>query len=135
MRAKIQEVQQSIQKLGVVALYLFGSRSDGTNTQGSDYDYAVLMNDTGYTRGDVVYQRLYELLADISPRTLNNDVIDIVFLRDASLELQQHVIQHGELLYDHDPLQRTTFEAQVTLRYCDYRSLLDEFDKTIVDSL
>ncbi len=120
---------------GVVALYLFGSRALGTASEHSDYDYAVLLQETGHARGEPLYFALYNLLAEISPRTLDNDVIDIVFLRDAPLELRFHVVQHGRVLFDDDALNRVRFEELTVRLYCDYRPILDEFDRTILGSL
>lgn len=128
-------IQTQLKRLGVVAVYLFGSRAMGLETERSDFDFAVLFEKSGHQRGDKTYRVLYELLSTVSPRTLKNDVIDIVFLRDAPLELQCHVIRYGRLLFDRDPRARANFEADVMLRYCDYRPILDEFDRTILESL
>ncbi|MBI4238846.1 MAG: nucleotidyltransferase domain-containing protein [Deltaproteobacteria bacterium] len=127
--------QAQIEELGITALYLFGSRATGHATARSDYDYAVLLPQTGHARGDELYQSLYEILTECSPRTLQNDVIDIVFLRDAPLELQCHVIRYGLLLLDTEPSPRLRFETETLLRYCDYRPILDQFDRTILQSL
>ena len=101
----------------------------------SDYDYAVLLKEKGHSRGDDLYLKLYNFFADISPRTLQNDVIDIVYLRDAGLELKFHVVRYGKVIFDSDLLARVNFESMTTLLYCDYRPILDEFDKTILKSL
>ncbi|MBI2346258.1 MAG: nucleotidyltransferase domain-containing protein [Deltaproteobacteria bacterium] len=124
-----------LRQLGVTALYLFGSRALAQQGPLSDYDYAVLLPAQGHQRGDRLYHQLYDLLTEISPRTLTNDVIDIVFLRDAPLELQFHVIRHGQVLFDVDPLARLRFEERTMLLYCDYRPVLDAFDKAILQSL
>ena len=67
--------------------------------------------------------------------TRENDVIDIVFLKNVGLELRFHVIRYGTVLYDDDPQRRLAFEAETTLLYCDYRPILDQFDKAILQSL
>jgi len=127
--------RQSLEHLGVQALYLFGSRAMGFAHERSDYDYAVLVNEVGHKRGDDLYEKLYDLLSAISPRALENDVIDIVFLRDAGLELRFHVIRHGRILFESDLSARMNFEAMTTLLYCDYRPVLDEFDRNLLESL
>ncbi|HCU25710.1 MAG TPA: hypothetical protein DF383_11900 [Deltaproteobacteria bacterium] len=119
----------------VLAVYLFGSRAQGIENPLADYDYGILTRQKGHRRGDALYQKLYDILSEISPRTLANDVIDIVFLRDAGLELRFHVIRYGKILYDRDPGARLAFEVQTGLLYCDYRPLLDEFDRVILESL
>lgn len=126
---------QILEELCVEALYLFGSRAQKKESPLSDYDYAVLMPKTGYAKGGKTYFKLYELLTKISPRTLKNDVIDIIFLRDAGLELAFHVIRYGKVLYDNSPKARLAFEERTTLLYCDYLPLLNQFDRAILKSL
>ncbi|MBI4127029.1 MAG: nucleotidyltransferase domain-containing protein, partial [Deltaproteobacteria bacterium] len=124
--------QDEFRHLGVQAAYLFGSRAQGVTGPLSDYDYAVLVEETGHTRGDDLHEKLYDLFASMSPRTLENDVIDIVFLKDVGLELRFHVIRYGKVLFDGDQKARLDFETITTLLYCDYRPILDQFDRTIV---
>lgn len=127
--------QRILKAHGVLAVYLFGSRAQGQEGPLSDYDYAVLTKDGGHGRGDELYSILYDVFGEISPRTLDNDAIDIVFLQDTGLELRFHVIRYGVVLFDDDPGARLDFEAQTTLLYCDYRPLLDRFDRTILQTL
>lgn len=117
--------KNELAQLGVQALYLFGSRALGTATEISDYDYALLMRDAGHRRGDKVYDQLYDILSTISPRTLKNDVIDIVFLKDVGLELRFHVVRYGKILFESNLLERLRFEEITTNLYCDYRPILD----------
>ena len=121
--------------LGVQSIYLFGSRALGKETEISDYDYAILMKETGHRRGDNLYDQLYDILSTISPRTPKNDVIDIVFLRDVGLELKFHVVRYGKVIFDSNPLERVRFEERTVNLYCDYRPVLDRFDKAILESL
>ncbi len=128
------EQTKKLHELGIQAVYLFGSRAMGAEHPLSDYDYAVL-TEVGHSKGDDLYFKLYDLFSEVSPRTLQNDVIDIVFLRDVGLELQFHVIRYGQILFDADPRARLHFEEKAGLLYCDYRPILDQFDKTILQSL
>ena len=125
---------KKLKSLGVTALYLFGSRAQNRELPLSDYDYAVLM-DGNHLKGDDVYFKLYDLLSEISPRTKENDVIDIVFLRNAPLELRFHVVRYGKVLFETNQNKRLDFESQTVLLYCDYRPLLDHFDRQILNSL
>jgi predicted nucleotidyltransferase len=127
--------ESQLKKMGVVCVYLFGSRALGNQSEMSDYDYAVLMQKSGYKKGGAVYKKLLSLLSTISPRTLENDVIDLVFLRDVGLELKFHVVRYGRVLFETDSNSRQNFESETTLLYCDYRPLLDQFDEAILNSL
>jgi uncharacterized protein len=130
-----KEHLQRLKGTEVEAVYLFGSRAQGREHSLSDYDYAVLTREAGHSKGDTLYAFLYDLFSEISPRTLRNDVIDIVFLKDTNLELRFHVIRYGQVLYDRNPQTRLDFEAWTQLLYCDYRPILNEFDRTILASL
>lgn len=124
-----------LSKLGVQAVYLFGSRAQGRSGPFSDYDYAVLLEESGYCRGDKIYFRLYDIFSEISKRKLENDIIDIVFLRNAGLELGFHVIRYGKIIFERDARARLLFETITILKYCDYRPILDEFDNAILETI
>ncbi|MBI4042789.1 MAG: nucleotidyltransferase domain-containing protein [Deltaproteobacteria bacterium] len=119
----------------VMAVYLFGSRATGREHPLADYDYGILTCSTGHRKGDEFYFELYDLLSDISPRSFQNDVIDIAFVRDVGLELRAHIVRYGKLLYDRNPEARLEFESQTTLLYCDYRPILLEMDQAILEAL
>lgn len=127
--------QNTLRKLGVVTLYVFGSRAQGMAGPLSDYDFAVLTKGLDEKRGGETYLAIYDLLSDYCPRTLKNDVIDIVFLQDAPLELRFHVIRYGKVLVDADPRARLCFEEKTTLEYCDFRPILDMVDQAILASI
>lgn len=121
--------------MGVKTVYLFGSRARGTAGPLSDYDFAVLTKKKGHQRGGQLYDTLYDILSPLCPRNRKNDVIDIVFLDNVSLELKFHVIRYGKIIFDSDPLGRGRFEEQVIEEYCDFRPILNMFDKTILASI
>lgn len=131
---KTKQIKQ-LSGLNVQAVYLFGSRAQGKSGPFSDYDYAVLLEEKGHFRGDELYFQLYDIFSEISKRELKNDIIDIVFLRDAGLELAFHVIRYGKVIFEKDVKARLYFETITTLKYCDYRPLLDEFDKAILEAI
>ncbi len=136
MSVKLNASQRkTLNRLGVQALYLFGSRAQGRASSLSDYDYAVLMAKKGHSRLGPLYFKLYELLSEVSPRDLRNDVLDIVFLKDAGLELCFHVIRYGVVVCDGNAKARQKFEEQTTLLYCAYRPILDAFDRAILAAL
>ncbi len=126
---------KALRDLGVQTLYLFGSRAQNSAGPLSDYDFAVLMKSKGHKRGGAAYNALYDVLSPLCKRTLKNDVMDIIFLNEAPLELRMHVVRYGKVLCDSVPRERLAFEERTVLEYADYRPLLDIFDKTILASL
>jgi len=130
------ETKRNLEKLNdILAVYLFGSRAQGKSHAQSDYDYAVLTKSNGNQKGGDLYFSLYDILSAISPRTFQNDVVDIVFLKDVGLELCFHVIQYGKVILDRGTDERLNFEALIILRYCDYRPILVEMDRAILETL
>lgn len=129
-----QSHTEFFKKTDVIAIYLFGSRAQNLEHETSDFDYAVLTKGPHQLYDDL-YQKLYDIFSEISPRDLQNDVIDIVFLKNAGLELKFHVIRYGKVLYEKNAQERLNFEAQTGLFYCDYKPVLDRFDHEIVEAL
>ena len=129
------ENKEQLKKAGVQAVYIFGSRAQGAEGPLSDFDFAVLMAETGHKRGGKLYENIYEIISPHCPRTLKNDIIDIVFLRDVPLELRFHIIRYGKPIYDAEPKQRLNFEEKTVLEYCDYKPVLNFFDNAILASL
>lgn len=136
MNALALPVKQRLDRLtDVMAVYLFGSRAMGREHPLADYDYGILTYSKGHQKGGEFYFELYDLLSEISPRSFQNDVIDIVFVRDVGLELRAHIVRYGKLLYDRNRDARFEFESQTTLLYCDYRPILLEMDQAILEAL
>lgn len=135
------ETQRALAELGVVALYLFGSRAQGIEGPLSDYDFAVLVKDPQVLKDakqkTVLYNALYNILSPLCPRTLANDIIDIVFLDDVRvpLELKMHVVEYGKILFEDHPRQRADFVEKTVEMYCDFRPILDMFDRAILARL
>lgn len=127
--------QERLKASGVETVYMFGSRAQSLQRPLSDFDFAFLMNKKGHRRGGKIYDALYEIISPYCKRTLENDVIDIVFLNDAPLELRFHVVRYGRILFDGEPTSRLNFEEKTMIEYCDYRPLLNYFDKAILKSL
>jgi predicted nucleotidyltransferase len=105
----------------VIAVFLFGSQVDGYATQRSDVDLAVLfsrplslMEEAGF-------------LADLC-RAVGSDNLDLVNLNKASLILQYRAIS-GLLVYERDADRVSDFIEHVTLRYIDFKPMLDEFER------
>ena len=128
--------EKRMRSIGVVAAYLFGSRAVGREGPNSDFDFAFLMDRAGYRRGGDAHAALYDLVTPHCKRaSLENDVIDIVFLNDAPLELRSHVVRHGKLIFDDKPVDRARYEQKTMLLAADFRPVLDEVDQTILASL
>lgn len=97
---------------------LFGSRVTGDAGPLSDYDIAVLLDRTA--DGPAVRSQLaYE-----SARRLDSDLVDVVLLSHAPIELAYAVITGGHVLYQRDLATRVEYEVDVLSRYGDYLPVL-----------
>ena len=98
--------------------YLFGSQVTGDTGPMSDYDVAVLIEDSA--DGPV----LQAMLMDDLSRCLETAAVDVVLLNGASVELAYAAIAQGVLLFERDVATRVEYEADVMSRYCDYLPVL-----------
>ena len=120
-------LHQKFRELGVATVYLFGSRAQGSAGPLSDYDFAILMN-KGEKMPRVgmvspLYYTLYDILSPFCPREFPYDILDIIFLEKAPLELQLHVIRHGKVIFDANQKLRANFEESVMFKTADFAPL------------
>ncbi len=134
------EDTKALGRLGVIAVYLFGSRAQGVASPLSDFDFGILMDDEALspTKEQSIYSELYSLFSSrIKPETREADVIDIVFLQSprVPLELKTYIITHSVLLFDSQPLVRTTIEERILLQNADFAPLRAEMSQALLSRL
>jgi predicted nucleotidyltransferase len=101
------------ERVGIDALWLFGSRAVGAANQDSDIDLAVLL------RQPVPPLELLEARSELSAE-LGCDV-DVIDLDRASPILVMQVLRNGRLLLDRSPERRLTLTAHAPGWYEDVR--------------
>ena len=118
-----------MKNLGILAVYLFGSEAEKTNTINSDIDIGILLKNKKHL-GDTrpLYNAVYSELAKVFNPSFIRE-LDIVFLRNASLTLQYEAITKGKIIYEEDPVQRADYEEMVINQYMDFKPVLEYFDK------
>lgn len=87
---------------GVIAVYRFGSTTQGTSSATSDTDIAVL------ARERIPDMRRFDLQEELAAQTGSD--VDLVDLTGASPVLAIQIVAHGQLLYDGDSDARGRFE-------------------------
>ena len=108
----------------VTALYLFGSAAKGTQSEESDLDIAVLVNEKKLRVKslDIIRRDYYAA----SPRlSLRN--VDIVILNTAPPYLKHRIIKTGTLLFDKNRKLRVRFVTNAILEYLDFKPIEDIF--------
>lgn len=128
--------QSSFNRLEVEAVILFGSHAQGTARPMSDYDFGILVSDPAILfsadRRREIYDGLYDLLSGKIKKLVN---IDIVFLKDASMELQSHAAKHGIPLYEQTPHSFARFRERVMDEYADFAPLRKIFTRAILSRI
>ena len=95
----------------VIAIYLFGSRADGTYHPDSDFDLGILMPH----ENSIDDQTLFNVQQSISSK-INSDV-DLICLNRASLVMQFIITSTGVLLFEKDKTEILKFESLVLSMY------------------
>lgn len=126
-----EKLRTLFEHTGLLAVYLFGSRAEGTANTQSDYDFAILvdfsspMDDLAFTALD-----LEEKLAAI----LNTEV-DIITLNTADIEHKFLIISRGVLIYSSDDDKRTDFEDIAIKEYLDFKPVLELYRKDFREAI
>ncbi len=130
------EDQKMLKSLGVSTLILFGSQAQGVAGPMSDYDIGVILEDPGKehqgSQRTEIYDALYDLLSGKIQELVN---IDIVFLRQAPMELRSHVVQYGVPLYEEDPNIFANFRERTMLDYADFAPHRKIFQQATLDRI
>lgn len=120
-----EKLAQILNKHQVIAAYFFGSRAEGTASEDSDYDFAILVDDSFPREDDNTL--IMELTEEM--QALLGKEADLVVLNRASIEFRFLVIKHGRLIFSADEEQRTDFEDVVIRDYLDFKPVLDLYRK------
>lgn len=124
----------AFEKMGILAIYLFGSHAEGNTHPLSDVDIGVLFENPEQYRHKTLepYSALYDIFTDILPKEylrkrfeLKEHEVDIVFLQFAPLRLQFEAIQKGKILYGRNTEKRLSYEEYVLKRNCDLKYFYD----------
>lgn len=129
-----EKIKVGLAGMGVVSLYLFGSRAQGVARSNSDYDFGILLRDPSVLRegSQILYQAVYDLLQEVVHERVN---VDIVFLDRASLQLRYHVVQYGQVLLDEDPRKRGFFIERTLEEHADFEPYRRLFEETTLARL
>ena len=104
--------QQLLQNSGVDGLILFGSHAQNAARKNSDYDFLVIGKKSVGS---------YDLVYDLLSKKINQLVdLDIVFAADAPVELKNHVVKYGQILYQKNSAVFPDFKQQVMLESADF---------------
>ena len=120
-------------EVAIDMVYLFGSRAESHARREcmpdaarigplSDYDLGILLHRTPPT--DMAHLKAH--FAAEMTALLGTDLVDVVILNEAPIELAYAVIAQGQILYERSVTIRVEYEAYVLGLYGDYLPVLRE---------
>lgn len=130
------EYSQSCQKIreyfvdqdAALLVMLFGSYGTEDEHKFSDIDIAVLL-DKDFSLIDEL-----KMAADLSV-ILGRDDLDLVFLRNAPVNIAHRVLATGRTIFERDPVATADFVESTLNRYRDFGYRLRQLDKEFEDKL
>lgn len=122
-----EKTKTKLRNLDVGAVYLFGSRADGTAFPNSDYDIGVVFLDYSKEIDMEVISAVYITLNEEFPDRINGPKLDISYLQNTNTALQMKAINEGIVLFESNPNFRADYEEEVVKRYDDYRFLQSNY--------
>jgi len=120
-----EELGRLLDKHQVIAAYFFGSRAEGTASEDSDFDFAILVDDSYSREEDNTL--IMELTEEM--QALLGKEVDLVVLNRASIEFRFLIIKHGRLIFSAGEEKRTDFEDVVIRDYLDFKPVLELYRK------
>lgn len=119
-------------KLGVDAIYLFGSYAQGLETPISDIDIGIVFSHPEKYKSNTMpaYLALYDIFTDIFPKIKQ---VDIVFLQLVSLKLQYEAAIQGKALYESSLAKRFNYQEEVIKKYADLKYFYNIRYKAILE--
>ncbi|MGC8976527.1 MAG: type VII toxin-antitoxin system MntA family adenylyltransferase antitoxin [Candidatus Ratteibacteria bacterium] len=123
-----KDIKEIFKNLGVLLVYIFGSYVYGIENKKSDIDIAILLNGKPDMKK---YLLFYKIFSEI----FKNKEVDIVFLNQAPLTLRFEVVNDGILIYQDRKYLSYEYKEKILKEYIDFKHHLDQFNKTIIESL
>jgi len=125
--------RNSMKKLGVQTVFLFGSHAQKTDTPLSDYDFGILLTDKSVLKKRILRNKIYDNFYDIISSKIKKLVdIDIVFLDEMPLQLKYHVVKDGIIIYSDNLRITGNFKEETILQHADFAPLRNEFHESIM---
>jgi predicted nucleotidyltransferase len=118
LQSVLASVVTPLQRAGAVFAYLHGSHVGGTPGPGSDIDVAAWFGRP---------EDPWDVAAQLP------DVVDLLVLDTAPLELAGRVALHGRLLFETDPAARVRWEATTRKIYLDEQPRVQQARRDFVE--
>ena len=108
--------------------YLFGSLSKGKETELSDVDVAIYVDENKKPPSSIFGYKS-DMISELE-KNLDYD-IDLVILNDASLLLSFNIIKNGELIFCNSEKEKISFHFKTQRDYLDFKPVLEEQNNSL----
>ena len=112
----------------IMFAYLFGSLSKGKETELSDVDVAIYINQNKLPPSSIFGYKA-DMISELE-KNLDYD-IDLVILNDASLLLSFNIIKNGELIFCNSEKEKVNFHFETQRDYLDFKPVLEEQNNSL----
>lgn len=126
--AALARLTLALDREGVAAAFLFGSRARGEAGPLSDVDLAIVH---APDLGPAAAHALRLDLARAAGAALDTGEVDVVLANDASPLLRHRIVRDGSLLLDRDPSLRVSFQVAALRDYLDTAPLREELRRSL----
>ncbi len=104
----------------IVAVYLFGSYAQGTQTVRSDVDICVI------TANEITHE------AEVDIGSMYSDDIDLVLFKNLPLPLKFRVLREGKELFVIDERKLAFIKSKIIKEYLDYEPVLTRLTNAVL---
>jgi len=126
-----EKLHKLFKKSELVAVYLFGSRAEGTEYESSDFDFGLLLKPCTNMEDVAMIQLEFEEEAS----SILGKEVDAIILNTATIEQKFSIISKGKLLYCSDDDKRTDFEDIAIRDYLDFKPFYEQYRKEAIEAI
>lgn len=109
--------------------YVFGSQINGTSTEKSDIDFALLFSSK--TNKEKRFEYRLKFMSEL--REIFKKEVEVISLNDcSSLFLQYVIIREGKVIFQKTELDKVNFEFKTLGQYFDFQPFLNAYHKNYV---
>ncbi|MCJ7636893.1 MAG: nucleotidyltransferase domain-containing protein [Nitrososphaeraceae archaeon] len=118
-----KDIIRIAERYRLTLIYLFGSKARGRDTELSDIDIAILLeNEKKFNLRETILNLIFEFA-----QAFHSDKIDLLILNKAGLDIQYNVVCEGKILYQLNENIRCNYETQVIKLYLDFQKYETEY--------
>ncbi|MEW5920278.1 MAG: nucleotidyltransferase domain-containing protein [Bacillota bacterium] len=125
-----ERLTELFNKNNIVAVYLFGSRAEGTSNEDSDYDFGILLEAPDKL---AIAQILLDL--EVEAANILNKEVDVIILNTATIEQKYLIFSRGIVFYCKDNDIRTDFEDIIIRDYLDFKPFLEQYRREFREAI